>query len=439
METTLTGYEILQEIYKDREKQEKKKTNREFYENKELLNYGQYAVNYITNYVLSTPPTIQGVSKKTNDKINNIISENNFYIELIKALKTLLIEGEAYFLIYDILGNVKIEKQDRYNKVIIFRNAQNKKIIDLIIRYGYYKGKKEEPILWAEQYYKKNNYIYKESFIQSLNGALEKEKEEVLRFKEFPIIELNLGTTYIDRIKPICEEIGKISKGYAGALEKLRLYIIKIINTGITEREKLAFTLEDREKLNLEIQQKERGLAKKIQEEDLSTFFIDDKETDRGNSQKADVSLLEIPDKTASLREGIKDLEEKLCRIGQIPSLSDENFGGNQSGVALKYKTMGLKQLKNEITRELTRGILDILKALEVFIGKDQWEIVFHADDIDDFQEKVKNIVELYNSGLIDRETALNYLRIGNTEKIIENLKKEELEELGYDGLKHEE
>ena len=437
MVTKLTEYEIYHEIAKDGKRQMKLGENRKFYETPNLINYAQYIISYITNFTLSLPPTIQSKNKEANNKIEKIMDDSNFYVELIKALKTLLIEGKSYFVVYEDLDEIKIEKQDRYNSTIIFRNAQNKKKTDLIIRYGYYKGMNDQLILWAEQYYKNGEYIYRESFTQGFNGALIKDKEERLNFKDYPIVELDLGLTYLDKIKPACEEISKITKGYAGVLEKLRLYIIKIMNGGLAEKALSAMTPDEVEAARIEKQAQERELARRIEKEDISTFFIDDRESMGGQVKKADIDILEVPDRTKSLREGLRDLEEKLCLIAQIPSLTDENFSGNTSGVALKYKTLGLKQFKNEIIRELTRGINEILKVLEPLIGKEEWEVVFYPDDLEDFTQQVDNITKLYDSELIDRKTALEYIKIGNADKIIENIKKEQDEELGYAGLEH--
>lgn len=438
MVTKLNEYELYQEILKDREKQQRNKENRDFYEAEEIVNYAQYIISYITNYVLSLPPTIETKDKSLNNRIDKIFSSNDFYGELIKSLKTLLIEGKAYFLIYESTDGLKIEKQNRYNKVIFIKNAQNRKKTDLIIRYGYFTDVyMRRETLWVEQYYKAGNRVYRETYLQDLNGSLKRDNEELLTFKDFPIIELDLGTTYLSRIKPACEKINSIVRGYASVLEKLRLYIIKVQNSGIVEGSINALTNEEREAFRMEKAMQEKALARKLDNNDISTIFIDDRISPTGLLQEADVNVLELPDKSQSLREGLRDLEQKLFLVAQVPNLRDENFSGNSSGVALKFKTKGSEQLKNEIIRELTKGIKQILKVIEPAVESTEWNIIFYPDDVEDFSQNVDNIVKLYDSELIDRESAIEYLKIGNVNKIMANIKKEQAEDLGYSGLTH--
>ena len=40
-----------------------------------------------------------------------------------------------------------------------------------------------------------------------------------------------------------------------------------------------------------------------------------------------------------------KSIIEDIHKISKVPNLTDENFAGNSSGVAMKYKLLGLEQL----------------------------------------------------------------------------------------------
>ena len=66
--------------------------------------------------------------------------------------------------------------------------------------------------------------------------------------------------------------------------------------------------------------------------------------------------------------EALCQLEENLRRsilqLSMTPDLSDQNFAGNASGVALQYKLWGIEQVRSAKEQAFTDGILALLKAL---------------------------------------------------------------------------
>lgn len=74
----------------------------------------------------------------------------------------------------------------------------------------------------------------------------------------------------------------------------------------------------------------------------------------------------------------LDNLLKFLFQISQVPDLTDDAFGGNQSGVAMQYKLWGLDQLWGTKTTKYTKSIIARLK------------IVFHL-----LQYQIKNHVQL--------------------------------------------
>lgn len=66
--------------------------------------------------------------------------------------------------------------------------------------------------------------------------------------------------------------------------------------------------------------------------------------------------------------EALGQLEENLRRsilqLSMTPDLSDQNFAGNASGVALQYKLWGIEQVRSAKEQAFTDGILALLQAL---------------------------------------------------------------------------
>ncbi len=56
--------------------------------------------------------------------------------------------------------------------------------------------------------------------------------------------------------------------------------------------------------------------------------------------------------------EGVKKrLQNDIHKFSNIPDMSDESFTGNTSGVAIKYKLIGLEQIRSRKEREFKKGL----------------------------------------------------------------------------------
>ena len=60
-----------------------------------------------------------------------------------------------------------------------------------------------------------------------------------------------------------------------------------------------------------------------------------------------------------------KSLKDDIHEFSKVPCLTDENFVGNSSGVAMKYKLLGFEQLGRTKERYFKRGLRERLKLIE--------------------------------------------------------------------------
>ena len=58
------------------------------------------------------------------------------------------------------------------------------------------------------------------------------------------------------------------------------------------------------------------------------------------------------------------NLRRSILQLSMTPDLSDQNFAGNASGVALQYKLWGIEQVRSAKEQAFTDGILALLEAL---------------------------------------------------------------------------
>lgn len=123
-------------------------------------------------------------------------------------------------------------------------------------------------------------------------------------------------------------------------------------------------------------------------------------------------------------------LREDIFSITNVPDLTDEKFAGNQSGVALSYKLIGFENLRLTKKNYFEKGLFERLKCLLNYklllpvaneIPEGTVEITFYTN-LPSNIDKDKQIAELYNSGVMSLETALE--RMETIDDVDEELKR---------------
>lgn len=136
--------------------------------------------------------------------------------------------------------------------------------------------------------------------------------------------------------------------------------------------------------------------------------------------------------------ENYKDrLYKDIFFLSQVPALTDENFSGNLSGIAIKYKMTGLEELaimkENRMRSAQTKMLRIITHFLNIKMNKNWDPDVIEqkydrnfVDNISDIITDVRNI-----DGIVSRETQLDMLPlsvVSDTSAEIERQKKEAAE-----------
>jgi SPP1 family phage portal protein len=115
-----------------------------------------------------------------------------------------------------------------------------------------------------------------------------------------------------------------------------------------------------------------------------------------------------------------ENYKTRLCNdiffLAQVPALSDENFGNNVSGVAIKYKLIGLEELSIEKENKFRSAIKKKLKFVVEYINltksknlsADDIEIKFDRNIIDNISEISEDARKL--DGIVSRETLFGLL-----------------------------
>lgn len=129
-------------------------------------------------------------------------------------------------------------------------------------------------------------------------------------------------------------------------------------------------------------------------------------------------------------------LIEDIHKITNVPNMNDENFSGNTSGEAMKYKLFGLLNLMSIKTRYMVKGMRQRLELFANFL-----KISDSSVDIDGIKIKLKpnlpinttdiinQIVQAYQAGILPLKVLLTWLPdIDNVDEVLKQLQDEKEE-----------
>ncbi len=176
-----------------------------------------------------------------------------------------------------------------------------------------------------------------------------------------------------------------------------------------------------------------------------------DNSTEKAETYKAvkDNGILELPNDAKAeyltrqfdeasveiLRNAIK---KDIHTISNVPDMSDDNFGGNVSGVAMAYKLLGFELMTKTKERFFKEGlryrlklIANVLSAHNTVIDTDGIEIVMSRTLPQNTAELADTVAAL--SGLVSQETLLSQLPfVEDPAEEIKKLRKENQKALEY-------
>ena len=146
--------------------------------------------------------------------------------------------------------------------------------------------------------------------------------------------------------------------------------------------------------------------------------------------ENGDVKFITKQIQTEAIENHLTRLEQKIYSFSQVPNLSDENFAGNLSGVAIRFKLFGLETKCIIKERKMTRALKDLFRVLSVPLmvntGKapdvTNLKIQFTRNVPNNITEIVDTVTKL--EGKVDKETLLALLPfIDNPKEVLEKIK----------------
>ena len=146
--------------------------------------------------------------------------------------------------------------------------------------------------------------------------------------------------------------------------------------------------------------------------------------------ENGDAKFITKQIQTEALENHLNRLEKNIYKFSQVPDLSDENFAGNLSGVAIRFKLFGLETKCIIKERKMAKAIRDLFRVLvsplRVLTGHEpdvlNLKLEFSRNVPNNITELVDTVIKL--DGKVDKETLLALLPfIDNPKEVLEKLK----------------
>lgn len=148
-----------------------------------------------------------------------------------------------------------------------------------------------------------------------------------------------------------------------------------------------------------------------------------------------DVSFVTKDINDTAIENYKKRIDKDIHKFSLVPNMTDENFVGNSSGVAMAYKLQGLEFLTGIKEQKFKKGLLRRVELLaNVLSIRANKQMLFTEVDFIFTRNNPKNLVEIVEtvtklSGTISNETQLDLLPMVDKDQEIKRIEKEKQEQ----------
>lgn len=332
-------YKILDDYYAG----EHKILNRSFENssipnNRIVCNHAEYISDMATGYVFGTPITYSGDGADVLNDIFTTIDEDSHNAELGLDMS---IYGLGYELVYmndDDVPMVELAIYSPLNTFIVCDSTVKQKSLFAVNYSAVYDLKNVLKGFRITVYTDTKIFTYFSKDINCTSMNLEEEKEHY--FGAIPVIEYKNNKRYrgdFEGVITLIDAYNKLQSDRVNDKEQLVDAFLVIVGQSLGDNEdevtKTVRTLKEEKIIELDEGGDAKWLVKSLNEE-----------------------------QTEVLKKALKD---DIHEFSKVPCLTDENFVGNASGVAMKYKLLGLEQLGRTKERYFKQGLRKRLKLIE--------------------------------------------------------------------------
>ena len=302
--------------------------------NKVMVNHAKYITDTNVGYLLGNPVDYQTTEEHDIEPLLDAYKKQTINDLDTEIAKDVSIFGEQYEYIY---ANENAEpkscESDNENTILVYDDTvEHNKLFGLIYR-PIYKGKTftHWEIIYVD---KKVKRVYN-SHSKSLQQV---GKDEPHAFGDVPMVRYKNNPEYMGDYEPIISLIDAyniLQSDRVNDKEQLVDAILCLYGMDF-DSEQAEMLKESRMLANLPADGKVEYLIKTLQE--------------------GDVDILR------------QNIENDIHKISMVPNMSDNNFVGNSSGVAIRYKLLAFEQNIKNKERYMEKGLMERFKLYNNFL-----------------------------------------------------------------------
>lgn len=378
------------------------------------VNMAKYITDVATSYAFGKDITYSSVDEQTADALDKILDINkscNIGELDFNVAGDMSCYGIGYQLVLldeengNIEDRIRVKRLNPENAFIVVDDSVLAKPICGVYLYNYVVNNIQKTRVYV--YDHTNLYIF-----NGTNGALVQESVEAHNMGQVPIIQSLNNDDATGDYEPVKDLLDAISLSVSNNTDDLQSIANALLcATGGKLSEEQIELINKHKSVNLPIGAKLEWVVKNLNPE--------------------------------ATKQHLDKLLEFLFQISEVPDLSDDAFGGTQSGVAMQYKLWGINQLWATKTKKYTKAIYS---RLQIFMHLLQYEInrqidLKNAIKIDFYKNLPTDASEEYEmvkalKDVVSNKTLLQHIGIvEDVDAEIEQIRAEKEEELDSFGF----
>ena len=316
----------LKEYYKNNNAI-KERTQTDINKPNNLLSHGyaRYITDSFCGYFLGRPITYKSINEALLEQINNCFIYNDEVGNNITLAQEASISGYAYEVMYiDEDSNLRFKAINSEDMIVVYDNTIEEKIQFAIRYYDIYSLEDEE--IKEVVLYTKNEIIY----YDFKDEALTEKSREAHYFNDVPVVDYENNNNRLGDYEPVISLIDAYDKAQSDTGNDFEYFTnaLLVVSGVVMESE-------DNQPLNFK--------------DNRVLNFAD-------TNSKAEYLIKNIND---SALENYKDrLNNDIHRFSNVVNMSDESFGGNLTGIAIKHKLTGMEYVTGIKETKFKKGLM---------------------------------------------------------------------------------
>lgn len=363
--------------------------------NKLIMEYPSYIVDILVGLFVGKPVTYSMRSEHSDimERIQDILDSNDEQDENSEIATIASIKGKAYEIVYlDEEGDLQFNEIEPDNIIMVMTDTIKPEPLFAL----YVREQLTTDTLGNDGEERKHNITaYTDSeiieYVEEENGFFEVERRGH-PFGEVPVIEFlnnDKGKGDFEGVLSLIDAINKAHSDTSNDLEEF------------TDAFLVLYGMLNMDEKDLETLKKDRVL------------LIDKSD---GALQGAEWLIKQIND--TALQNHKNWLDEFIHKFSKVPNMADENFAGNVSGEAMKYKLFGTEQVLARKERKFKKGLqkrLRLILTVEGLLANTEYDyrsitITFGDNKPYNELDEIRMVNESLNAGL-SKQYAYSKLR----------------------------